>query len=167
MKSTRRIRLSTMLLLMVVLALVFGLFVQKRRELELQATILPYRDQVTEGILAVLDRPLALTYRDGATLEQVLKNLKLRSAGQPKLPTGMPIYVDPIGLSEAEKSMSSTIKSPRPADSLALREHLHRILKPLGLDFEVRSGFLIITSEESVVDEVEQDPYLGYADVLR
>ncbi len=167
MKSDRRMRLSTLLLLMVVVALLFGLFVQKRRELELQAALLPYRNQTNEGLLDVLDRPLALTYPDGASLEQALKNLKLVSMGQPKLPKGIPIYVDPIGLSEADKTMTSTIKRPTTGEKLSLRDHLDRMLKPLGLGFTVRDGFLMITSLEAVDDRPDDDPYLGYRDVLR
>jgi hypothetical protein len=167
MRSAGRLRLSTLLLFMVVLALLFGLFVQKRREAALQAALARYRDLVSEGIVEALDRPLAMTYPDGASLEQALKNLKLRSTGQPKLPKGIPIYVDPIGLSETDKTMTSTIKRPPTGEKLTLREHLERILKPLGLGFTVRDGFLMINSLESVDDEPDHDPYLGYRDVLR
>jgi hypothetical protein len=167
MKMARRIRLSTLLLVVVVLALVFGLVVQKRRERQLQATLLPYRDLVAEGVLEALDRPFALTNPDGATLEQALKDIKLRSTGQPKLPRGIPIYVDPIGLSQAAKTMQSTIKRPPPDENLTLREHLERMLKPLGLGFFARDGFLTITSDEAVDVPLNEDPYHGYRDVLR
>jgi hypothetical protein len=167
MKMAGRMRLSTLLLLIVVLALLFGLFLQKRRERELQATLLPYRDQVAEGILAALDRPLNLTYADGAPLKDALKNVKLCSTGQPKLPAGIPIYVDPSGLSAADKTMSSTVKRPPRDENLTLRQHLHRILKPLGLGFTLRGRFVMITSADVAGRQTEEDPYLGYRDVLR
>ena len=40
-------------------------------------------------------------------------------------------------------------------------------LKPLGLDFTISDGFLMITSEEAVDERPDDDPYLGYHDVLR
>jgi hypothetical protein len=54
MKLFRRIRLSTLLLLMIVLALLFGLFRQKRREAELQVNLSVYRAPTTEGIYDAL-----------------------------------------------------------------------------------------------------------------
>jgi len=160
-------RLGTLLLLVVALALVFGLFLQKRRERDLQATLLPYRDQVAEGILAALDRPLVLTYADRATLKDALENLRLCSTGQPKLPKGITIYVDTYGLASADRTLTSTIKRPPRDANLSVREHLDRILKPLGLGITLRGGWLIITSEDAAARQPSEDPYLGYRDVLR
>ena len=114
-----------------------------------------------------MNRPLALTYPDDASLEQLLKDIKFHSTGQPKLPAGIPIYVDPIGLSEADKTMTSTVKRPPPDQNLTLREHLRRVLKTLGLDFTIRDGFLMITSQEALDERSDDDPYLGFSDVLR
>ena len=61
--------------------------------------------------------------------------------------------------------MSSPVKKPPGADQLTLREHLKRVLKPLGLGFTIKSGFLMITSDEAVDEEID-DPYLGFRDVL-
>jgi hypothetical protein len=162
-----RIRLRTMLLLVVVLALLVRLFILRQREAQLQLELAPYRNPRAEGIVEVMNRPLALTYPDGAPLEQALRDIKFRSTGQPKLPGGIPIYVDPIGLSEADKSMTSTVKRPQSDQELTLREHLSRMLKPLGLDFTIRDGFLMITSQEALDERSEDDPYLGFSDVLR
>jgi hypothetical protein len=169
MKFFRRFRLSTLLLSMIVLALLSGLYVQKRQEARLQADLALYRDPTTEGIIETLDRPLALAYVDGATLEVVLKEAKLRSTGRPKLKSGLPIYVDPIGLQEAEKSMTSTVRRPLSADTLPLGDHLRSALDSLGLGYVVKDGFLMITSKESL-DTATGDatnPYLLYRDVLR
>jgi hypothetical protein len=167
MRLGARIRLSTMLLFVVVLALLVRLFILRQREAQLQLEISPYRNPRAEGIVDVMNRPLALTYPDDASLEQVLKDIKLRSTGQPKIPAGIPIYVDPIGLSEADKTMTSTIKRPPSDQKLTLREHLKRVLEPLGLDFTIKDGFLMITSQEAVDERSEDDPYLGFSDVLR
>src|SRR5262245_35925911 len=97
-----------------------------------------------------------------------LRDIKKASAAQPKLsPAGIPIYVDPIGLSEANKTMTSIVKRPPSDEKLTLREHLKLALKPLGLACTARDGFLMITSEESLDERSDDDPYLGFHDVLR
>jgi len=172
--SLRRIRLSTLLLLIVVAALVIGLYVQRRREDQLLADLSVYRNPRQEGIYDALDEPIALTYPDGASLDVVLKEIKQKTTKLPKLPklpTGIPIYVDPIGLQEAEKSLNSTVKRPPSADKLTLGEHLRRILDPLGLAYTTKDGFLMITSkaseDEPIDDYRDNDLYLQYRDVLK
>ena len=56
---------------------------------------------IAERLLDALDQPFKLTYPTHAAFEVFLKDIKLHSAGGTKLPAGIPIYVDPIGLSEA------------------------------------------------------------------
>jgi hypothetical protein len=155
-----------MLLLVLVLSLLLSLLILKESETRLRADLARYRNPASEAIADLIDRPLALAYPDGASLAQFLKGIRLRSTGQPRLATGIPIYVDPIGLSETEQTMASVVKKP-PADrTLTLREHLTRVLKPLGLGFVIKDGFLMITSEESLDEEID-DPYLGFRDVLQ
>ena len=161
-----RTRLSTLLLLIVVVSLSIGLFVLKRREARLQETLMRYRDLRAEGALEIIDLPLALTYTDGSALEDMLKDVKKCSIGRPKLPAGLPIYVDPIGLQEARQSMTSPLKKPRPHEQLTLRQHLRRALEPLGLRPVVKDGWLMITSIESVDGGKAPDPYLGFRDIL-
>src|SRR5262245_56787850 len=103
----RRIRLSTFLLLVLVIALLIGLYALRLREARLQDAIAVYRNYRTEGIIDALDQPIALTYADAAPLDEVLKDIKKLTTKNPKLPkipTGIPIYVDPIGLQETERS---------------------------------------------------------------
>lgn len=173
-----------MLLLMVVVGLLFALYAQRLREARLQEMIALYREPGTEGILDALGQPIALTYADGATLDDVLKEIKRRTTknpGLPKIPSGIPIYVDPIGLQEAETNMNAPIRRPPGADALSLGEHLRRILDSLGLVYTVKDDFMMITSEDSrdQTTEVKPDqpldqpvareryPYLEYRDVLR
>jgi hypothetical protein len=154
---------------MVVVALLLGLYVQQRRQAGLLTALAQYRHPVTEGIFDVLDEPMALTYQDGAPLDVVLKLIKKTSTGRPKLKTGIPIYVDPVGLQEAEKSLVAPVKRPPGAENLPLGEHLQRILEPLGLGYSVKDGFLMIESAESLDEPFgeEADLYLQYRDVLR
>ncbi len=169
----RPIRLSTFLLLTLVAGLLIAIYVQRIREARLRDAIAIYRNPQTEAILDALDQPIVLTYDDDVPLDLVLKEFKMRTTKNPKLPgipTGIPIYVDPIGLQESEHSLNSTVKRPPSADTLAIGEHLRRVLEPLGLGYDVRDGFLMITAKESLdvpVGGVETDPYLQYRDVLR
>jgi hypothetical protein len=179
----RRIRLSTLLLLIVVAALVIGLYVQRRRETQLLADLSIYREPIQEGIFDALDEPIALTYADGAPLDVVLKEIEQKTTKTPKLPklpTGIPIYVDPLGLQEAEKSLNSEVKRPPSADRLTLGEHLKGILDPLGLAYTTKDGFLMITSgtpwdmttsvpseHRPIVDLSRDEIYLKYRDVLK
>jgi hypothetical protein len=168
----RPIRLSTFLLAMLVIALVIALYAQHLREARLQDAISIYRHYRTEGIIEALEQPIALTYADETPLDQVLREIKRQSTKNPKLSklaTGIPIYVDPIGLQEAERSLNSTVKRPASADTLVLGEHLRLMLEQLGLGYVVKDGFLMITSKDSLDEPLGEnaDPYLQYRDVLR
>jgi hypothetical protein len=110
-------------------------------------------------VILVLGVFVVLTQRKQARLRAALAQFQRRAHGK--------IYVDRIGLSEADKSMASTVKRPPSDQRLTLREHLNRVLKPLGLGFVVRDRFLMITSEEARDESPNDDPYLGYRYVLR
>src|SRR5262249_26888867 len=128
----RRLKLSTLILLIVILALGFALVVQQRREARLRAALELYRARGQEKLLDRLGEPLSLTYPDGSPLEVVLKQIKSKTRG-PRLPSGIPIYADPIGLTEANVTMSSPVKTPATDEELSLGEQLKRIFEPLGL----------------------------------
>jgi hypothetical protein len=168
MKLGRQIRLRTLLLLILVLAIALELYLVKRRQAQTLAAIAFYRQPSTEGIYDALDQQIALTYPDGAPLEDVLKEMKRRTTGK-KLPSGIPIYVNPIGLQEANVTMASPVRRPAPGNPPTISEHLRRVLKPLGLSYEVKDGFLMITSTESEDAPIGggEDPYVKFRDVLR
>ena len=67
----------------------------------------------------------------------------------PAFPEGIPIYVDPIGLQDAEKTMTSTVIDRSPWQSRSGRRST-LLLKQLGLVYQVKDGLLTITSNESV-----------------
>jgi hypothetical protein len=168
----RPVRLSTFLLLTVIAGLLIALYAQRVREEQLRDAISVYRLVQNEGIFDALDQPMALAYQDGDALSNVLKDIKMQTTKNPKLPkipAGIPIYVDPIGLQEAERSMNSPVKRPPSADTLTLGEHMRRVLGSVGLDYVVKDGFLMITSKESLNLPTggEVDPYRLYRDVLR
>ncbi len=146
-----RLRLSTLLLLVPIPALLIGLFVEGRREHRLLSALSIYRNPKQEGIFEALEERIVPTYTDDSPLDEVFKSIKALTTKNPKLPkipNGIPIYIDPLGLQEAEKSMNSRVKRPPMADQFTLGEHLERILEPLGLAYEVKDNFLMITSKE-------------------
>jgi hypothetical protein len=160
------------LLLVAIAGLSIGLYVQRLRLTRLEEAILVYRHPRTEGIFDALDLAIPLTYADRAPLDDVLKEIKSRTTTHPrlvKIPGGIPIYVDPVGLQEAERSLMTPVRRPPRAEALDLGEHLRQVLKPLGLGYTVKDGFLMITSSESmdVPTGEEADPYYQYRDVLR
>jgi serine/threonine protein kinase len=101
-------------------------------------------------ILAKLDMPIPMKYSDGTPLENVLKDIKRATKGPTD--SGIPIYVDPIGLQEAEQSLTSPIAMINIAD-VPLKTTLPIVLKKLDLMHYVADGLLIITSAEHSVDE--------------
>ena len=67
--------------------------------------------------------------------------------GVPGLPDGIPIYVDPQALREADKTLASTVSIE--LEGVPLRRSLQLVLAQVGLRYYVDDGILVITSEES------------------
>ncbi len=169
----QRIRLGTFLLLIAVVGALVGLYAQSRREADLRAAIATYRNPKSEGIIDALDGPDLLSGHDDSTLDDVLKELKRRTTKNPnlpKIPAGIPIYVDPLGLQEAQVSLSSKVKQVQvyASGNASLGEHLWLLLDSVGLAYQVKDGFLMITSQDSLDRPLEHvEPYLRYRDILR
>ncbi len=108
----------------------------------------------TQQILQVLEEPLTMAF-DGTPLDDVLKYIKQATT----TPTfaGIPIYVDPFDLQESGRSLNSTVTLKQ--EGLPLKAALRMILKPLGLTYRVKDGFLGIYSrtglQEMRVEEIE------------
>lgn len=169
MRLDRRVHLQTLVLLIVAISLLIDLSLIKRRQLGLLDALAFYRQPGIEGIYDVLNEPLATAYPDGATLEDMLKDIKARTTGKPKLKSGLPIYADPVGLQEANQTMTSTVKRPELTDRMTLGDQIRQALEPLGLVYMVRDGFMMITSKESWERsaDVPVNLYLEFRDVLR
>ena len=95
----------------------------------------------------LLNQPLPMHFNEETPLEDVLNHIKKATSG--KDGKGIPIYVDPIGLSEADKTMASTIRNIE-LDGVPLRVTLRLCLNQLDLAFGVTDGYLLITSKESI-----------------
>jgi hypothetical protein len=99
----------------------------------------------TAVILAKLDEPLPLNFPNETPLEDVLKYIK--QATETSEGRGLPFYVDPIGLNEADKTMTSPVSID--LDGVPVRRTLQLMLKQLGLVYYVEDGILVITSPEA------------------
>jgi serine/threonine protein kinase/formylglycine-generating enzyme required for sulfatase activity len=95
-------------------------------------------------LAAALEKRISLKYRDGIPLGQFIKDLKQATKGPDD--SGIPIYVDPLGLHDAEKTTDSLISID--LEGLPLKQTLRLALNPLGLDYRVGEGVLFIGSME-------------------
>ena len=68
------------------------------------------RDDKTKRILEKLDEPVSPCRSTRKPLSKMSSNTSSRRR-RPRPISGIPIYVDPIGLQEAEKSMTSTVRN--------------------------------------------------------
>jgi hypothetical protein len=107
-------------------------------------------------ILEALERPIPMRFPGETPLGDVLDYIR-RATSSPSHP-GIPIYVDPIGLQEAERSLHSPVQID--LEGIPLRESLRLALKQLGLTYEVREGYLRITSEDQDLLPSPDDPSL-------
>jgi RNA polymerase sigma factor (sigma-70 family) len=103
-------------------------------------------DAKSQQILAKLEEPIAMSFKEETPLADVLKYVKKATTSSTYV--GIPIYVDPLGLQEAEKSMSSTVKGMN-LEGVPLRRTLQLLLKQLDLVYFVEDGILCITCMNS------------------
>ena len=117
---------------------------------------LPNRDQKTKQLLAALEEPVAMPFADKTPLDDVLKYIKAATTSPTY--TGIPIHVEPKGLQDAKVTMASTVEFNQ--EGMPLRTSLYQVLKPLGLSYVVKDGFLMIDSRANVtemrLEEVER-----------
>jgi hypothetical protein len=104
------------------------------------------KDAASQRILAKLEEPIAMSFTADTPLEDVLKYIKQATTSSTY--TGIPIYVDPLGLQEAEKSMTSTVRN-MDLEGVPLRRTLQLLLKQIDLVYFVDDGLLCITSDDS------------------
>jgi hypothetical protein len=85
-----------------------------------------------------------LVFPNDTALEDVLNDIR----GATKQPDGwqIPIYVDPVGLNYAEKTMTSPVAIR--LEGVPLKTSLRLMLRQLGLEYTVRGGVLLICAED-------------------
>jgi len=102
------------------------------------------------AILKKLEEPHALPFPDETPLEDVLKRIKELSKASDGKP--IPIYIDPAGLQQADKTMSSPVVID--LEDVPLKFSLRLVLKQLELAYCIRDGVLIISSVEGIKQEL-------------
>jgi hypothetical protein len=104
------------------------------------------RDPQTKVILARLQEKIDLTF-EKTPLEDVLTHIK-QATSKGKDGKGIPIYVDPLGLQEADKTLTTPISFT--AKGEPLKSSLARLLRSIDLTYVVKDGFLMVTSSEDL-----------------
>jgi len=126
----------------------FVALTEKRRARYTGSEVLLSRDSRTKGILTQLNERLAMPFPQETPLEEVLKYIRTNTVSEElDLPAGIPIYVDPVGLQEADKTITSPITLD--LDGIPLKTSLRLILKQLDLTYTVKDGLMTITSAKS------------------
>ncbi len=99
----------------------------------------------TSEILARLEKPIPLHFPNDTRFVDILKYIKFATKKGPNDP-GIPIYVDPIELMNANRTMSSLVKID--VDGVPLKVALEQLVGQLGLAFLVKDDVLIISSSK-------------------
>jgi RNA polymerase sigma factor (sigma-70 family) len=105
----------------------------------------PGQDPRSLQIIAKLEEPISMSFANETPLDDLLKYIQ-QATTSPTV-AGVPIYVDPIGLQEAERSLNSTITID--LEGVPLRRTLQLLLAQLGLIYHVEDGMIYITSAGS------------------
>ena len=117
----------------------------------------------TKAILDKLEEPVTMMFPTLTPLGDVLKYIK-KATTTPSFP-GLPIYVEPVGLHETDRTLTSTITIEM--ENTPLRATLSHALTQLGLTFTVNDGIVIISSNKRINGEqketavLAQDPRRG------
>jgi RNA polymerase sigma factor (sigma-70 family) len=105
-------------------------------------------EKLTRAIMTQLDEPITMSFPQETPLEDVLKYIKQTTQNEKlHLASGIPIYVDPVGLQQAEKTMATPVSLD--LDGVPLRRTLTLILNQVNLRYFVADGVLFITSNPS------------------
>ena len=96
-----------------------------------------------------------MSFAQETPLEDVIKYLKVATSRGPDGP-GLPIYVDPVGLQEAEKTMQSPVVME--LENVPIRTALRLMLRQLDLDYAVEDGILIISTAGELTHILARGP---------
>jgi RNA polymerase sigma factor (sigma-70 family) len=109
-------------------------------------------DPRTAAILKKLEEPVVMSFAMETPLDDVLKYIKIATTVNGS--QGIPIYVDPKGLKEAEVKLSAPVVMD--LEGAPLKTTLRLILKQLDLAYCVRDGVLIISSVQGISEELQE-----------
>ena len=112
-------------------------------------------DDRSQKVLAELGKPLLMSFKEETPLEDVLKYIKQSTTGA-AFPNGLPLYVDPIGLSEADKTSNSTVRNVD-LEGVPLKTTLRLVLEQLDLTYVVRDGLLTIRRKSRWIETARKE----------
>ena len=148
LKTKMRLRLSTLILLIIIFGMAVTLALQQQREARLRSALRSARNAASDkAILMALNQPFDAKPIPRPTLALLLQEIK-RVTRNGVLWDGIPIFVDPIGLQEAGVTMNSPVTVSSKA--VTIRKALQDALGQLKLVYTVKDGFMMITSKESI-----------------
>jgi hypothetical protein len=91
-----------------------------------------------------LQEPITVPFANETPLEDFLKFIKDETRGKDKQEPGISFYVDPVGLNEVERTMTSPITVD--LENLPIATVLGLALRQLGLQYSVqKDGLVVIT----------------------
>jgi hypothetical protein len=124
----------------------------------------PYTEKEA-AIHRALERPILMPFETDTPLGDALEYVRqATSQGEGAIEGGIPIYVDEIGLQEAEQSLQSPIKIA--LEGIPLKTTLRLLLDQLDLAYEVYPDGLIEINAKHRVEQ-QADPMLLILDELR
>ena len=126
--------------------------ISEKRIKRYESVSLDTRDPKTQAIITALDKSVSMPFSNETPLEEVIKYIKTATAND-IMPQGIPIYIDPVGLQEAEKTMQSPITLN--LDGVTLKRSLKLLLKQLDLTYTVKEGLMTITYVKSGDQQTE------------
>ncbi len=95
-----------------------------------------------------LQEKVNMSFPNDTPLEDVIKYIRQGTKDKDTFAEGIPIYVDPFGLQEADKTMASTIQID--LKGIPLATTLRLVLKQVGMVYRIeKEGFILITSGSS------------------
>ncbi len=98
-----------------------------------------------------LEKPVDVDVTEEMALEDVVKRIQESIAETDG--EGIPIYINPLGLSEADKTMNSPIRNIE-LRRAPLRASLRRLLEQLDMQYVVKEGVLEITSRDMAIHQL-------------
>jgi hypothetical protein len=101
---------------------------------------------------AKLQQKVSMPFANETPLEDVLKYIETATQDEGEPNSGIPIYVDPIGLQEAEKSLQTPIILN--LEGMPLSTTLTLMLRQLGLEYTVQKDGLLIIGNEHDADSL-------------
>lgn len=93
-----------------------------------------------------------MNFTQETPLEDIIKYIK--SSTQGPNDAGIAIYVDPLGLRDAEKTMTSPLTID--LDGVPLKTTLRLLLKQIDMAYCVKDGVLMISSPQGIYQELKE-----------